>query len=247
MVCQIRQSIMTQPASESHKQSLDSLSEKEQSLDSLTEKERKEFQVFGRAITDLIEPQKSQETNKEKAEKQHKRCLKWKEKMLNSSPIITFLTEKIKGLSRENIMFDNYIQCRPCETNRSGAFSPTNGILLCENKLESKSHLEDTLAHQLVHAFDQATVKNLDWRKNLNHLACSEIRAVNLSGECRFTREIRRGYFAVAKHHQDCVKRRAILGIREARPEVSTEQAEMAVLNAWMFCFPDTAPFDEIY
>ncbi|KAJ3305596.1 hypothetical protein HDV03_001241 [Kappamyces sp. JEL0829] len=130
-----------------------------------------------------------------------------------------------------------------------GGFSPHNGIVLCENQLESKSHLEDTLAHELVHAFDQASVKNMDWT-SLKVQACTEIRAVNLSGECRFTRELRRGHFGVAKHHQECVKRRAVLGVMQSanlKDENGRKDAERAVLNVWNDCFPDTAPFDEIF
>jgi hypothetical protein len=29
--------------------------------------------------------------------------------------------------------------------------------------------------------------------------------------------------------------------------KVNEKEAERAVLNAWPFCFPDTAPYEEIY
>jgi inner membrane protease ATP23 len=84
----------------------------------------------------------------------------------------------------------------------------------------------------------------LDW-SNPNHLACTEIRAANLSKECAFTREIQRGYFAIAKHHQACVKRRAILGIMQAG--FSMNEAKVFISRVWEPCFNDTAPFDEIF
>ncbi|KAJ3338095.1 Mitochondrial inner membrane protease atp23 [Kappamyces sp. JEL0680] len=177
--------------------------------------------------------------------KQHAKCVKWTEKMISSSPILTFLLKEISVFQpAEHVTAQ--IHCRPCG---DGGFSPHNGIVLCENQLESKSHLEDTLAHELVHAFDQASVKNMDWT-SLKVQACTEIRAVNLSGECRFTRELRRGHFGVAKHHQECVKRRAVLGVMQSanlKDENGRKDAERAVLNVWNDCFPDTAPFDEIF
>ena len=52
--------------------------------------------------------------------------------------------------------------------------------------------MEDALAHQMIHMFDHATT-SLNW-SNAQQMACSEIRATNLSGECRWMREFMRGY-----------------------------------------------------
>ena len=203
---------------------------------------------------------------------QVKRVGKWSDKLLSSSPRITFLMGELRKKGVENV----FIQCLNCSqsipttskkglekepnfdlnlkpkdnkkdtmSSFSGGFSPSKGILVCAETVDSKSTLEDILAHELLHAYDNATIKDFSML-NLRHLACSEIRAVNTSGECRFSREIRRGYFGIAKHHQDCVKRRAILGVVQSG-KVNEKEAERAVLNAWPFCFPDTAPYEEIY
>ena len=81
--------------------------------------------------------------------------------------------------------------------------------------------MEDTLTHELVHMYDHCRFK-VDWN-NLRHHACSEvslpycsvyfvesalvdtdakIRANSLSGDCKFTREIQRGFLAFSKQHQ---------------------------------------------
>jgi inner membrane protease ATP23 len=95
---------------------------------------------------------------------------------------------------------DSHFHCSNCDLSRSGGFIPSHGILLCQNRLLSKQHLQDTLTHELIHAFDHCTT-NVNWN-DCRHLACSEIRAISLSGECKFTREMKRGHFAIAKHHQ---------------------------------------------
>ncbi|KAI9340882.1 peptidase M76, partial [Obelidium mucronatum] len=57
----------------------------------------------------------------------------------------------------------------------------------------SKEALEDTLTHELVHAFDWCT---MNWDlTNCFHQACSEVRAGLLSGDCRIMLELKRGKF----------------------------------------------------
>ncbi|KIM50273.1 hypothetical protein SCLCIDRAFT_1225451 [Scleroderma citrinum Foug A] len=79
------------------------------------------------------------------------------------------------------------IICAPCDPTRSGGFHPAGAIVLCQGHFWSKKHMEDTLAHELVHMYDHCKF-NVDWQ-NLRHHACSEIRANNLSGDCRYMRE----------------------------------------------------------
>lgn len=110
--------------------------------------------------------------------------------------------------------------------------------------------MEDTISHELIHAYDHCTV-NIDWG-NCDHYACSEIRAASLSGDCKWTRELRRGHLGIAKQHQACVKRRATLAVRQipfcqGKNANGEEIAEEAVNRVFESCFKDTAPFDEIY
>lgn len=74
-------------------------------------------------------------------------------------------------------------------------------IVLCENNIYSQGHMNDTLTHELVHIYDHCRAE-VDWN-NIHHLACSEIRAANLSGECFFWKEtFGRFKFGWKKHHQ---------------------------------------------
>jgi hypothetical protein len=65
------------------------------------------------------------------------------------------------------------IRCLPCGKLQSGGFDANYGILLCQNRLIDRSHMEDTLAHELVHAYDHLRF-DVDW-KDLRHHACSEV------------------------------------------------------------------------
>jgi len=103
----------------------------------------------------------------------------------------------------------------------------------------------NTLAHELVHAYDDARA-NVDWF-NLTHHACTEIRAANLSGDCSFSREFDRGRItpiSIAGAGARCVRRRAELsvGMNPACPNAATAAA--AVERAWQTCYADAAPFE---
>lgn len=66
------------------------------------------------------------------------------------------------------------IYCTPCGPNQGGGFAPGHGVILCQDRLMGKKHVEDTLAHELIHEWDHRRFK-VDW-SNLRHLACSEVR-----------------------------------------------------------------------
>lgn len=100
---------------------------------------------------------------------------------------------------------------------------------------------------EMVHAYDHLRFK-LNWRDDLRHAACAEIRASSLSGECRWSREFfTRGQLRLTQQHQECVRRRAILSVA-GRPSCKDDaQAAKVVNEVWESCFADTRPFDEIY
>lgn len=100
------------------------------------------------------------------------------------SPTVRFLRDKVADLNGR-LDADNVV-CRRCPARltedgavhgQSGGFSPDHGILLCANVLRDRKHLEDTLAHEMVHAWDALRYK-VDWHgdKDLKHAACTEVR-----------------------------------------------------------------------
>ncbi|KAL4070250.1 peptidase M76 [Scleroderma citrinum] len=185
----------------------------------------------------------TEERQRNLEEQKHARCEQWKAELLSYSPKVVFMLKHLR-LSGCAVPPSNVI-CAPCDLTRSGGFHPAGAIVLCQGHFGSKKHMEDTLIHELVHMYDHCKF-NVDWQ-NLRHHACSEIRANSLSGDCRYMREVGRGYVSFSKQHQACVRRRAILSVRANPACPDAASAERAVNEVWESCFSDTRPFDEIY
>ncbi|OZJ03270.1 hypothetical protein BZG36_04901 [Bifiguratus adelaidae] len=183
------------------------------------------------------------ETDSELEKRQKSQCEAWRDSLMKNSPAVTFMLKNLQKvgcpLTKETLI------CMPCDATRSGGFSPDHGILLCQNRFFSKSHQEDTMVHEMIHMYDHCRFE-VDW-SNCRHHACSEVRAASLSGDCRWSREIRRGFYQFTKQHQACVKRRAILSVKQNPACQGEGVAEQAVASVFESCFKDTRPFEEIY
>jgi inner membrane protease ATP23 len=128
-------------------------------------------------------------------------------------------------------------------------------IYVCQQYMRNELHAHKTLVHELIHAVDQCRTQ-LDPLHNCLHVACTEVRAENLSGECSFWTELPRmiqgsgssdgttggrgGKFA--GHGRECVRRRAILSVR-GNPHCSAN-ADRYVDAVLERCFADVFPFD---
>ncbi|KAK4217343.1 mitochondrial inner membrane protease atp23 [Rhypophila decipiens] len=189
-------------------------------------------------------------------ERDVKKCEENRDWLFKHSPTIRFLQEKIYALNGD-IDASNVV-CRRCPARIDdqgrvhrvgGGFSPDHGILICSNLMRDRSHLEDTLAHEMVHAWDHLRWK-VDWvgRMDLRHTACTEIRASMLSGECRWTREsFTRGNWGLTQQFQNCVRSRAVMSVMN-RPTCKDDKHAVRVVNeVWDSCFNDKRPFEEIY
>uniref|UniRef100_A0A9J7YG46 Mitochondrial inner membrane protease ATP23 n=1 Tax=Cyprinus carpio carpio TaxID=630221 RepID=A0A9J7YG46_CYPCA len=118
---------------------------------------------------------------------------------------------------------DRHFSCEDCDGTVSGGFdAATSQIVLCQNNIHETARV--------------------DWFNSFRHLACSEIRAVSLSGDCSFVNEISRFNFGLKEHHQVCVRGRALRSIL-AVCKVSREEAELVVDEVFDSCFHDHAPF----
>ncbi|KAI9780075.1 MAG: Mitochondrial inner membrane protease atp23 [Geoglossum umbratile] len=173
-----------------------------------------------------------------------RRCEEQRDYLFKYSPIIRFMRERITELNGD--LNSTNIRCRRCPIRQAGGFSPDHGIQICANEMRSQGHLEDTLAHEMMHAYDHLRFK-VDWA-DLRHAACTEIRASSLSGECRWIREFfTRRQYRITQQHQECVRRRATLSVMN-RPACKDDVHAAKVVNeVWDSCFADTRPFDEIY
>eukprot|EP00602_Paraphysomonas_sp_CaronLab_P002203 CAMPEP_0185029548 /NCGR_PEP_ID=MMETSP1103-20130426/15916_1 /TAXON_ID=36769 /ORGANISM="Paraphysomonas bandaiensis, Strain Caron Lab Isolate" /LENGTH=174 /DNA_ID=CAMNT_0027564341 /DNA_START=136 /DNA_END=657 /DNA_ORIENTATION=- len=145
----------------------------------------------------------------------------------------------------------DFFVCAPApDKNASGGFvMPTDSdsetykpkIVMYENNIIEKESFEKTLAHELVHAYDQCRAK-LEW-KNCMHHACTEIRASNMSGECNWWHELLRGHVSMSEGKIECVKRRS-------KKSVSLNPyckgiSDWAVDTAFSKCYDDISPLNE--
>jgi inner membrane protease ATP23 len=115
-------------------------------------------------------------------------------------------------------------------------------IYLCQEHVSNAKHAHTILSHELIHAIDMCRTK-MDPLNNCMQLACTEIRAENLSGECNFWWEVLRGKLdSYWGHGKQCVRRRAIDSVR-ANPNC-TLRAEDYVDATMERCYKDNFPFE---
>ncbi|MEE6480736.1 hypothetical protein FKM82_012658 [Ascaphus truei] len=120
---------------------------------------------------------------------------------LDTSPYAKLLMDAMKQ-SGCTVYKDRHFSCEECDGSVSGGFdAATSEIVLCQNNIHQQSHMNRVVTHELIHAFDHCRA-HVDWFNSVRHLACSEIRAANLSGDCSLGNELTRFKFGVKQHHQ---------------------------------------------
>ncbi|XP_007516747.1 mitochondrial inner membrane protease ATP23 homolog isoform X1 [Erinaceus europaeus] len=165
-------------------------------------------------------------------------------KTLQTNPYVKLLLDAMKH-SGCAVDRERHFSCEDCNGNISGGFDASSSqIVLCQNNIGNQAHMNRLVTHELIHAFDHCRA-HVNWFTNVRHLACSEIRAANLSGDCSLVNEIFRLNFGLKRHHQTCVRDRAILSILAVR-DISREAAQKAVDGVFESCFNDLEPFGRI-
>jgi inner membrane protease ATP23 len=128
-------------------------------------------------------------------------------------------------------------------TSNTSTIEPA--VYICQQYMRDEMHAHRTIVHELIHAID-ACRTNMDPTRNCVQLACTEIRAENLSGECDFWREFYdKGQVTAefAGHGKECVRRRAVLSVR-GNPKCA-KRAEEYVDAALLRCYQDLYPFEQ--
>ncbi|XP_040266463.1 mitochondrial inner membrane protease ATP23 homolog isoform X1 [Bufo bufo] len=172
------------------------------------------------------------------------KCQRMLRLTMETSPYAKLLLDAMK-LSGCTVSRDRHFSCEDCDGSVSGGFdADTSEIVLCQNNIHNQSHMNRVVTHELIHAFDHCRA-HVDWFNNVRHLACSEIRAANLSGDCSLSNEISRFNFGLKQHHQACVRDRSLRSILAVR-QISREAAEKAVDDVFQSCFNDYEPFGRI-
>lgn len=172
------------------------------------------------------------------------RCEDLVSKALLRCPAVRRLTD---ALSQLGVPSDQLVRCIHCPNSESaGGYLPNQRkVVLCQQWVSKEpSEVENTLSHELIHAYDDARAY-LDWA-NLTQHACTEIRAAHISGDCSFRKEIDRGNIYSPTHiagaGDRCVRRRAELSVAMTCGDPAA--AQKAVARAWKICRDDYAPFE---
>ncbi|RLU17066.1 hypothetical protein DMN91_011135 [Ooceraea biroi] len=141
-------------------------------------------------------------------------------------PIVKLMLAALKSSGCE-VDMRRHISCEVCNPIVSGGYDSefNQGVLL----------------HELIHMFDFCRNK-LDV-KNIDHIACTEIRAANLA-HCSFISSLIQGhssFFNIKASHQNCVKNKAKLSIMNVH-KVSDEVASAAIERVFTKCYNDLEP-----
>ncbi|CAG0917967.1 unnamed protein product [Notodromas monacha] len=162
--------------------------------------------------------------------------------VVTKQPLVRLFLDALRS-SGCPIDIKRHIVCENCDVSVTGGYDPKmNQIVVCQNTCRSDSYVTGAIVHELVHMFDYC-VNKLDF-KNLDHLACTEIRAANLA-HCSYVSAMLEGSIAapaVKAQHAFCVQQKAYESVRNARRSVSHEEALAAVERVFSRCYNDLEP-----
>lgn len=169
------------------------------------------------------------------------KCERTVYKCIKTSPLVKLMMAALRSSGCE-IDIRRHISCEECSPTVSGGYDPgLNQIVICQNSVSSKGMIQGILTHEMIHMFDYCRNK-LDF-KNIDHLACTEIRAANLT-HCSYLSALMNGDIGlgtVKEMHQVCVKNKALASILAVR-KVSREDAIDAVERVFPKCYADLEP-----
>lgn len=161
---------------------------------------------------------------------------------IKTSPLVKLMMGALKS-SGCPIDIRRHIACEECDPSVSGGYDPVlNQIVVCQNVAKDKGIIQGILTHEMIHMFDYCRNK-LDF-KNIDHLACTEIRAANLT-HCSFVSAWAQGdasVFDFKEAHQNCVKTKALQSIMAVRSNITKEEGINAVERVFSKCYDDLEP-----
>lgn len=114
-------------------------------------------------------------------------------KLFRNSPMIRFMTRHLQLVGcdpyhrvdlRANPQAVPRLAIQSCPQRSAGGFTPSEegqpynnaGIVICANHIMDKQHLEQTLAHEMIHWWDHCRFR-VNW-DDLRQHACSEVSRV---------------------------------------------------------------------
>ncbi|XP_020204993.1 mitochondrial inner membrane protease ATP23 isoform X1 [Cajanus cajan] len=156
------------------------------------------------------------------------------------TPMVRFLRERLEKAGCA--VGANFFKAVTCSEKVAGNYVTGQGVKVCSNYMRIQDEVNQVVIHELIHAFDHCHAANLDW-SDCAHLACTEIRASHLSGDCHYKRELLRGFMKLRGHEQECVRRRVLQSL-SSHPTCFGHAAKDSMEAIWDICYNDTRPFD---
>lgn len=135
-----------------------------------------------------------------------------------------------------------------CYSGVCGGYdTETQQVVMCMNNVKDEGRMATILAHELIHMFDHCV--NETNFKSAEHLACTEIRAINLTS-CSLIDSFFSGYVSTMdlitkgykKKHELCVKDRALKSVMAASSNLTEEQARQVIDKVFPYCYSDLEP-----
>jgi inner membrane protease ATP23 len=161
---------------------------------------------------------------------------------VEKSPLVKLMLSALKSAGCE-IDYRRHFSCEMCGPEVTGGYDPAlNQVVICYNRATYSGIVQGVVAHELLHMFDFCR-SNLDFN-NLEHIACTEIRAANLM-HCSFLSSLFQGSsspFHIRQSHRDCVKAKAMASIVAVRPQMEREKAWKIVDKVFDKCYNDLEP-----
>lgn len=172
-----------------------------------------------------------------KEAKDNLKCQKNITNALSSSKRIQLLLKSLSEIGCSMKRSD--ICCEQCEDSllMGGYEQSTKQVIICSNTCQSPKKVEEILAHELIHYYDDCTVQGMDF-SNEKQLACSEIRAANLIS-CPQTLF----HFAYISH-ESCVRTKASESVALIK-SVSMKKANEIIDSVFKECINDGQPLDK--
>jgi len=134
------------------------------------------------------------------------------------------------------------VQCPSNVMHRAGYSPKHHKVWMCGNHFWNPFEFRRVLTHELIHAFDFARAKIEE--DNLDHIACTEIRAWNLSGECDlWTKWMTYLGEDMINQKQRCIKEYTQASMHEGEKPATAQEKNEAIERVFMRCFKDHWPF----
>lgn len=193
-----------------------------------------------RALQRLQKDRQQRERTEEEDARDERRCYTMVERALERDAVVRHLLHALadRGLA---VVPRKFFHCEPCDTEAAiGYYERESGVHLCRNVHVPRRRVIETIRHELVHAYDDAT-RELD-PDRLDHVLCTEVRAARLSSDCSLLNEVNRGNVAIDGQARRCVRRRAALSA-SGSGRWSELEIEASLDRVFPLCYSDLEPF----